>query len=174
MKYPSNRRIFRVFPQKLRPLGEYFAIREVPEDLRGFYNFIDEFQKLEAIESTDDVFFANPTAPGRHLDLQVNLIHLSEIYDNQVESYSWMMSDREAIAGYLVADTEYNRTHMSELLAHIIEESTLLGFTRERFAEQRQELHDTLVKSVEGAERGETFSAEEVFRHLGLSPKVRR
>ena len=38
MKYPSNRRIFRVFPQKLRLLGEYFAIQEVPEGLRDFYN----------------------------------------------------------------------------------------------------------------------------------------
>ena len=62
---------------------------------------------------------------------------------------------------------------MSELLAHIIEETTLLGFTPERFSEQRQELHNTLVKSMEEADRGKTHSAEEVFEHLGLSPKER-
>lgn len=149
-------------------LADSFVRRE-----KAYRDFIDQFLKLPAIVSTDDVFFAHPSAPHRHPEIQVELIHLSEIKDNRVEAYSWMMSDREEIAGYLVADTEFNRTHMSELLAHIIEETTFLGFTPERFSEQRQELHNTLVKSMEEADRGETHSAEEVFEHLGLSPKER-
>ncbi len=38
MKYPSNRRRFRVFLQKLRLIGEHFAMLEVPDELRDSYN----------------------------------------------------------------------------------------------------------------------------------------
>lgn len=135
--------------------------------------FISEFLELDAVNNQDKVFFAYPTQIGLGKDTIVNLIYLSEIDNDYAEHYDWMLADRDELAGYLIADTQFNKENIIEILADIMEEATFFGYSDQSFIERRAEVQQELEESMKAVERGETYSLDEVWEHLGISPRKR-
>ena len=77
--------------------------------------FISEFLELDAVDNQDKVFFAYPTQVDLGKEAIVNLIYLSEIDNDYVEHYVWMLADRDDLAGYLIADTQFNEENIIEV-----------------------------------------------------------
>ena len=138
---------------------------------RAVREFISGFLALQAVGTHEEMFFGYPTYRENSRGIEVDLIHIDEISGERVERYDWMMSDREELAGYLIADTEFDKENIAELLASILEEATFLGFSEDRFRERRHELEQDLEKSIKQIDAGEVYTMEEVEEHLGLPPR---
>ena len=137
----------------------------------AFRKFISEFLELDAVDNQDKVFFAYPTQVDLGKEAIVNLIYLSEIDNDYVEHYDWMLADRDDLAGYLIADTQFNEENIIEVLADILEEATFFGYTDQSFQERRAEVKQELEESLKSVEQGKTYSLDEVWEHLGLPPR---
>lgn len=135
--------------------------------------FISEFLKLNAVDNQDKVFFAYPTQVDLGKDTIVNLIYLSEIDNDYVEHYDWMLTDRDELAGYLIADTQFNEENIIEILADILDDATFFGYSDQSFQARIAEVQQELEESMKAVERGEVYSLDEVWEHLGLPPRKR-
>lgn len=139
---------------------------------QGIRDFIERFVDLPAIEGEDEVFFAYPSVSHGNKEVIVNLIRLSEIDDPGADHYDCMMDDWKAVAGYRIADTDYCRSNIVEILAQILGEATFLGFSEERHRERGDELAREIEESMKAIDEGEFYTLEQVREHLGLPPKV--
>ena len=143
------------------------AFRRLEEALR---EFVADFLKIDPVSNEEKVFFAYPTQVDISRDLDVNLIYLKELDDSYVEHYDWSMADRNELAGYLIADTEFNKSHIVEMLTTILADATFYGFSEQSFSENRAEVQQELEESMRSVENGKTYTLEEVREHLGLPP----
>ena len=139
---------------------------------QGIRNVIARFIDLPAVEDKDEVFFAYPSIAYGNKEVTVNRIHLSEIDDAGADQYGWMMDDWGSVAGYRIADTDYCRSNITEILAQILGEATFLGFSEERHRERGDELAREIEESMKAIDEGEFNTLEQVREHLGLPPKV--
>ena len=117
------------------------------------------------------MFFAYPTQVDLGKETIVNLIYLSEIDNDNVEHYDWMLADRDELAGYLIADTQFNEENIIEVLADILEDATFFGYSDQSVQERRAEVKKELEESLKSVEQGKTYSLDEVREHLGLPPR---
>ena len=152
---------------KAHGVGVGEAYQRIEDAIR---KFISEFLNLRVVDNQDKVFFAYPTQVDISRDLDVNLIYLKELDGSYVEHYDWSMADRNELAGYLIADTEFNKSHIVEMLATILADATFYGFSEQSFSENRAEVQQELEESMRSVENGKTYTLEEVREHLGLPP----
>ena len=133
-------------------------------------NFIDELLQLTpAQEDTQMIFLATSAYKDGFPDEQATLVAVDELDENSLpESYSWMLTDREKLVGYKIADSELTLDNMCSILAQIIEESSFLGYSKDTFESERESLIQSLEQSEKDIEDGNVYSADEVWEHLGL------
>ena len=133
-------------------------------------NFIDELLQLTpSQEDTQMIFLATSAYKDGFPDEQATLVAVDELDENSLpESYSWMLTDREKLVGYKIADSELTLDNMCSILAQIIEESSFLGYSKDTFESERESLIQSLEQSEKDIEEGNAYSADEVWEHLGL------
>ena len=155
---------------KAHGVGVGEAYQRIEDAIR---KFISEFLNLRVVDNQDKVFFAYPTQVDLGKDTIVNLIYLSEIDNDYVEHYDWMLTDRDELAGYLIADTQFNEENIIEILADILDDATFFGYSDQSFQGQIAEVQQELEESMKAVERGEVYSLDEVWEHLGFPPRKR-
>lgn len=133
-------------------------------------NFIDELLQLTpSHEDAKMIFLATSAYKDGFPDEQATLVAIDELDENSLpESYSWMLTDREKLVGYKIADSELTLDNMCSILAQIIEESSFLGYSKDTFESERESLIQSLEQSEKDIEDGNVYSADEVWEHLGL------
>jgi hypothetical protein len=133
-------------------------------------NFIDELLQLTpSHEDAKMIFLATSAYKDGFPDEQATLVAVDELDENSLpESYSWMLTDREKLVGYKIADSELTLDNMCSILAQIIEESSFLGYSKDTFESERESLIQSLEQSEKDIEDGNVYSADEVWEHLGL------
>ena len=104
-------------------------------------DFIDHLIGLDTQPNEDRMIFLAVSAynEGR-ADTQTVLVSANELNQDQPDHYDWMMTDREKLAGYDIADTEATVDEICTVLAQIIEDATFLGYSQETFTEEREKL----------------------------------
>ena len=135
-------------------------------------DFIDHLISLDAQPNEDRMIFLAVSAyyEGR-ADTRTVLISANEIEKDQPDHFDWMMTDREKLAGYDIADTESTIDEICTVLAQIIENAVFLGYSQKSFIEEREKLYQSLKQSEEDIENGRVYTSEEVWEHLGLKPE---
>ena len=133
-------------------------------------NFIDELLQLTpSHEDAKMIFLATSAYKDGFPDEQATLVAVDELDENSLpESYIWMLTDREKLVGYKIADSELTLDNMCSILAQIIEESSFLGYSKDTFESERESLIQSLEQSKKDIEDGNVYSADEVWEHLGL------
>lgn len=133
-------------------------------------NFIDELLQLTpSHEDAKMIFLATSAYKDGFPDEQATLVAVDELDENSLpECYSWMLTDREKLVGYKIADSELTLDNMCSILAQIIEESSFLGYSKDTFESERESLIQSLEQSEKDIEDGNVYSADEVWEHLGL------
>lgn len=120
-------------------------------------------------EDAKMIFLATSAYKDGFPDEQATLVAVDELDENSLpESYSWMLTDREKLVGYKIADSELTLDNMCSILAQIIEESSFLGYSKDTFESERESLIQSLEQSEKDIEDGNVYSADEVWEHLGL------
>ena len=160
-------------PDFMRLKNEEMSVAEVYNRQKEIVSdFIDHLIGLETQPNEDQMIFLAVSAynEGR-ADTQAVLVSANELNQDQPDHYDWMMTDREKLAGYDIADTEATIDEICTVLAQIIEDATFLGYSQETFTEEREKLCQSLKESEEDIKNGRVYSAEEVWEHLGLKPE---
>ena len=158
-------------PEFWRLKNEEISVAEVYRRQAEFLNdFIDELLKLTpSQEDTQMIFLATSAYKDGLPDEQALLIAVDELDENSLpESYGWMLTDREELVGYRIADSELTLDNICSILAQIIEESSFLGYSKDTFESERESLIQSLEQSKKDIEEGNVYSADEVWEHLGL------
>ena len=134
--------------------------------------FIDDLLQLAPSEEETQMIFLATSAYKEGLpDEQAILIATDKLYDDSPEHYGWMLTDRERLVGYRVADTELTLDNIYSVLAQILEESSFLGYSIESFEAERKSLIHSLEESMKDVEEGKVYTADEVWEHLELKPQ---
>ena len=158
-------------PEFWRLKNEEISVAEVyRRQAELLNNFIDELLQLTpSQEDTQMIFLATSAYKDGFPDEQATLVAVDELDENSLpESYSWMLTDREKLVGYRIADSELTLDNMCSILAQIIEESSFLGYSKDTFESERESLIQSLEQSEKDIEDGNVYSADEVWEHLGL------
>ena len=158
-------------PEFWRLKNEEISVAEVyRRQAELLNNFIDELLKLTpSQEDTQMIFLATSAYKDGLPDEQALLIAVDELDENSLpESYGWMLTDREELVGYRIADSELTLDNICSILAQIIEESSFLGYSKDTFESERESLIQSLEQSKKDIEEGNVYSADEVWEHLGL------
>ena len=158
-------------PEFWRLKNEEISVAEVYRRQAEFLNdFIDELLKLTpSQEDTQMIFLATSAYKDGLPDEQALLIAVDELDENSLpESYGWMLTDREELVGYRIADSDLTLDNICSILAQIIEESSFLGYSKDTFESERESLIQSLEQSKKDIEEGNVYSADEVWEHLGL------
>ena len=134
-------------------------------------SFLRDLKALTPTASEKMAFFATSAYTSGRPDISTVLISLDELDNDLVEHYDWMLTDREKIMGYLVADTELTQNNIYTVLTQILEEASFLGFSQDCFETEREALLRKLDESMNDIKEGKTFTADEVWEHLGLPPE---
>ena len=158
-------------PEFWRLKNEEISVAEVyRRQAELLNNFINELLQLTpAQEDTQMIFLATSAYKDGFPDEQATLVAVDELDENSLpESYSWMLTDREKLVGYRIADSELTLDNICSILAQIIEESSFLGYSKDTFESERESLIQSLEQSEKDIEEGNAYSADEVWEHLGL------
>ena len=158
-------------PEFWRLKNEEISVAEVYRRQAELLNdFIDELLMLTpSQEDTQMIFLATSAYKDGLPDEQALLIAVDELDENSLpESYGWMLTDREELVGYRIADSELTLDNICSILAQIIEESSFLGYSKDTFESERESLIQSLKQSKKDIEEGNVYSADEVWEHLGL------
>ena len=158
-------------PEFWRLKNEEISVAEVyRRQAELLNNFIDELLQLTPVqEDTQMIFLATSAYKDGLPDEQALLIAVDELDENSLpESYGWMLTDREELVGYRIADSELTLDNICSILAQIIEESSFLGYSKDTFESERESLIQSLEQSKKDIEEGNVYSADEVWEHLGL------
>jgi hypothetical protein len=158
-------------PEFWRLKNEEISVAEVyRRQAELLNNFIDELLQLTpSHEDAKMIFLATSAYKDGFPDEQATLVAVDELDENSLpESYSWMLTDREKLVGYKIADSELTLDNMCSILAQIIEESSFLGYSKDTFESERESLIQSLEQSEKDIEDGNVYSADEVWEHLGL------
>lgn len=153
---------FVMIPDTDRSLRE---LREVAR--RRELSFIRRMKQIELPIPSEKqpVFFASKAFREGSADTTVNLCYLEDIQASDVpERYSTLCTDFAKIMGYFVADTKLTLSEIDSVLADILHEITFFGYTQEELTRESE----ALLASLEEAEKGETYTQEEVWAHLGI------
>lgn len=137
----------------------------------AFRQFLHALKAMEAKPSEDQIFLATSAYVDGKPGVQAMLVHRSELDEEHVESYSWMASPREEILGYSIAETVLTKENINILLASILDEASFLGYSQERFESEKEKLHKSLEAGLKDVEEGRYYTTEQVWEHLGLTPK---
>ena len=159
-------------PEFWRLKNEEISVAEVYRRQAELLNdFIDELLKLTpSQEDTQMIFLATSAYKDGLPDEQALLIAVDELDENSLpESYGWMLTDREELVGYRIADSELTLDNICSILAQIIEESSFLGYSKDTFESERESLIQSLEQSKKDIEEGNVYSADEVWKDLGLN-----
>lgn len=132
------------------------------------YAFIDKLRSLTPEAQDDMVFFAYPSRKGDSSECLTTMIDRSELIDSQGKYYGWMTTNRAALMGYSIADTDYTVRHMPEVLAAILNEASFMGYEDAEFNKNCEELFASLEKSMEDIDNGRVISADKLWEHLGF------
>ena len=132
------------------------------------YAFIEKLRSLMPEAQGDMVFFAYPSGKGESSECLTTMIDRSELTDSQEKYYGWMTTNRAALMGYSIADTDYTTRHIPEVLAAILNEASFMGYEDAEFDKNCEELFASLEKSMEDIENGRVISADKLWEHLGL------
>ena len=158
-------------PEFWRLKNEEISVAEVYRRQAELLNdFIDELLVLTpSQEDTQMIFLATSAYKDGLPDEQALLIAVDDLDENSLpESYGWMLTDREEMVGYRIADSELTLDNICSILAQIIEESSFLGYSKDTFESERESLIQSLEQSKKDIEEGNVYSADEVWEHLGL------
>ena len=158
-------------PEFWRLKNEEISVAEVYRRQAELLNdFIDELLVLTpSQEDTQMIFLATSAYKDGLPDEQALLIAVDDLDENSLpESYGWMLTDREELVGYRIADSELTLDNICSILAQIIEESSFLGYSKDTFESERESLIQSLEQSKKDIEEGNVYSADEVWEHLGL------
>ena len=135
---------------------------------QALYRFIEQLKELTPSSQEKMVFFACPDSKDSGYGCAVRLISAEELSADPVRYYGWMTTPRAEIMGFQIAETRFTLEHLPELIATILNEASFLGFREADFEKNRADLISSLEAGIKDAEEGHTFSAEELWDHLGI------
>lgn len=150
--------------------------KTVAEIKDAFRNQLSEFiEHLKSIEpkSLDDdeqgIFFCHKSYGGEMKNPETVLCMKSEISGCDIpQTYSWILTDFDAIMGYYIAETETTIRNINDVLAKIIYEMTFFGYSQESIEQERLKLEE----AAKEADEGKTIPAETIFENLGIEPQL--
>ena len=128
--------------------------------------FIKHLKCLAPTENENMLFLAISSYQNGNPEVSTILVDKTEIDKEPMESYGWFATDREEIMGYHIADTQLTKQNMPMVLAQILYEASFLGFTREQFEAERDDLNHSLERADQEIREGKPLSADEVWYKL--------
>ena len=138
---------------------------------KRFYEFIEQLKSTEPKVLSDDesgIFFCHK-AYGRDMKNPETVLCIeSDILKcDNLQTYSWILTDFDEIMGYYIAETETTIKNINDVLAQIIYEMTFFGYSQEDIEKERLELEE----AAKEADEGKTIPAEKLFADLGIEPQ---
>lgn len=142
------------------------VITAVKENLRSLVRYL---LSLEAIRTDDMFFYAVHIRKELFPAILAVLSNREDILEQELpDSYSWEFIDWERIMGYPIAETKLTMDRLNTVLAQILYEMTFFGVKHEDWRKRKAEVEESLRRSAEEVNRGECYSAEEVFAQFNL------
>ncbi len=147
------------------------SVAEVFARQRGVVSsFLEAFEKIEPVKNDNGIFLACPSDDPLER-IWVFLIHADELGEEKPVHYDVCFVDRNKLAGFLVAGTEYVQDHIYEVVADIIKEATFWGWSESAFIERRAEVKKELDAALKEVDEDKCRPISTIFESLGLPPK---
>lgn len=158
---------FLVIPNWKLTLGE---IRDGTRE--HFLHYVHRMKSVAIPEgSGDHVFFACKEYREGHSEISANMCSLEELRSkDNPDIYSWMLTDHAKVMGYLVADTEFTKKNICEVLSQILHETSFLGYTQEELEIERKKLEESLT--VAETERDTAVSMDDLWKEFGWEKPI--
>jgi hypothetical protein len=84
--------------------------------------------------------------------------------------YAYEFTDQSEIVGFLVADSEYTRRHIYDLMADVLYQASFFGYEQEGLTKAREDLD----RSIREAKEGDVLSMDEVMKECFPEHKSER
>ncbi|MDA3045784.1 hypothetical protein OFO10_01275 [Campylobacter sp. VBCF_06 NA8] len=100
-----------------------------------------------------------------------DLIHTDELLEkgNEAEGYSYKFCKQAEIVGFLVADLEFTKENIYELMAEILYEASFFGFESKGVKKANKHLK----KAIKEVEEGKVITDDEFRAKFGIKEKER-
>ena len=149
------------------------SIREIRSRAQArFQDYVERMRviSLPQVEPADEIFFASREFREGFQEICVHMCYISALkQDAEPQCYSWILTDHAEVMGYWIAETELTINNILNVLVEILYETSFFGYTQEAITQEREHL----MQSEKEIEQGETYTAEELRKRLGLPPDVR-
>ena len=140
---------------------------------KAFLDYIEHLKTLCVKPLVDKkyVFFGHGYMEKElHEEVQASLVCLEELMEakdlDKVSTYAYTYDSQEEIMGYLIADTEYTKRNIYDIIVEILWEGSFFGYKNEKLQEARSSLEEAIKESENG--NGTFYTLEDLKDHLGI------
>lgn len=134
-------------------------------------SYIDKLIRMEPKQDNSDIWILVTTHVSENLyhdDIEHLLIKKSDLFSNKkiedIESFSYTLTDFEEILSFYVADTYLTQYNITDLIADFLYESSWTGFNHEVLKKEINRLQES-INEIEN-EKNRLIPAEEFFNEL--------
>ena len=133
-----------------------------------------EHLKMLCVKSLEDkkyVFFGHSYMETElNEEVQASLVCLEELKEakdlDKVSTYAYTYDSQEEIMGYLIADVEYTKKNIYDVMVQILWEASFFGYKNEKLEEARSSLEEAIKESEDG--NGTFYTLEDLKDRLGI------
>ena len=153
------------------------TLPEAMAKLRSKVNeFIEHITSLEPVKTVDCVLFVHELYGDGAPPVKTSLCSIKEIVRHEVpKPYGWIAAYWDESIGFYVSEDKLTQFHILHLLAELIHQATLFGWTEEEVMNELNCAEDSLRESEKDVRAGKVDRRpfEEVLKSLGwpFSPK---
>ena len=134
------------------------TLPEAMAKLRSRVNeFIEHITSLEPVKTIDCVLFVHELYGDGAPPVKTSLCSIKEIMQKEVpKPYGWIAAYWEESIGFYVSEDELTQFHILHLLAELIHQATLFGWTEEEVMAELNYIEDSLRESEKNVREGNT------------------
>ena len=153
------------------------TLPEAMAKLRSRVNeFIEHITSLEPVKTVDCVLFVHELYGDGAPPVKTSLCSIKEIMQHEVpERYGWTPTDWSGCLACYISEDKLTQVNIHHLLAELIHQATLFGWTEEEVMAELNYIEDSLREGEKDVREGKVDCRpfEEVLKALGwpFSPK---
>ena len=127
-------------------LDEYYK-----KSINSIISYINRLCKLKPVELSEDeqlVFIRHEAVDDYDLAFKydINVYRLKDVFSNKkhIEGYSYTFNHQDEIISYYIADTYYNKNHITDILIDILYEASFVGYENDH-----DKRADKIIKNID-------------------------
>lgn len=164
-------------PIKLEDISnDWVTVREIKEiiteNLRAYIERLRNMTIEASLDNQEHILFCHDMMENGISTNTSSLVCLDELMEKKEEAqtYDYIFTPQSEMLGFYVAETEYTKDNLIQLLVDVMHTASVCGFKQEHLQETIKEIECSIRNDQ--TENAQYYSIDEIYKEFGI--KIRK